>query len=312
MAEPLCLLEAHAHTAEVSPCGKLPAAAVVAALAARGYGAVVITDHYFPRQRENQRAREAFLAGIQAARAAAPAGFAVLPGLEMRFAQGLEDFLVYGMDEADIVALPDDVCERGLAAFHALAADRGWLVYQAHPFRPKLARANPADLDGVETFNGNPRHDSRNRLAAAFAEQHALRTIAGSDIHQAGDVGAVGLLVPEGATRSAAAFAGYLRGTPRPTVEYEQEQVSTLRFRTGALPGRRILLEASWSLDEDKMTILLSNLRAAPCVATAWDDTLPIGLSWIDGDGVCEALVLPGYQSMGVEAALGRLAKGIK
>jgi predicted metal-dependent phosphoesterase TrpH len=310
MAEPLRLLEAHAHTAEVSPCGKLPAAAVVAALAARGYGAVVITDHYLPGQRENRGARAAFLAGIQAAREAAPAGFAVLPGLEMRFRQGPEDFLVYGPSEADILALPDDVCERGPSAFHALAADNGWLVYQAHPFRPKLARANPADLDGVETFNGNPRHDSRNRLAADFAEQHALRTIAGSDIHQAGDAGAVGLLVPEAATRSAGAFADYLRQTPRPVLQYEEAPAGSLRYRTGALPSRRILIEAGMPPGEEAATALLSKLRVAPRVAAAWEDTLPIGLAWAGEDGESEALVLPGYRGMGIEGALLRRVEG--
>jgi hypothetical protein len=42
------------------------------------------------------------------------------------------------------------------------------------PFPEYCRPANPAFLDGVEVFNGNPRHDSRNHLAAAFAEENGL------------------------------------------------------------------------------------------------------------------------------------------
>lgn len=36
---------------------------------------------------------------------------------------------------------------------------------QAHPFRNGLKIVDPKHLDGIETYNGNPRHDSRNEIA---------------------------------------------------------------------------------------------------------------------------------------------------
>lgn len=44
----LIKLEAHLHTAEVSTCAKDKAADIVAACHEKGYGAIVVTDHYIP------------------------------------------------------------------------------------------------------------------------------------------------------------------------------------------------------------------------------------------------------------------------
>ena len=45
-------------------------------------------------------------------------------------------------------------------------------------------------------FNANPRHDSHNEQALAFALRHGLRQTAGSDTHMAEDVGRAGLWLP--------------------------------------------------------------------------------------------------------------------
>jgi bifunctional N-acetylglucosamine-1-phosphate-uridyltransferase/glucosamine-1-phosphate-acetyltransferase GlmU-like protein len=49
-------------------------------------------------------------------------------------------------------------------------------------------------LDGVEVLNLNPRHDSHNDLALAYAEEHHLLMTAGSDCHRPGDEGTTGIL----------------------------------------------------------------------------------------------------------------------
>ena len=50
------------------------------------------------------------------------------------------------------------------------------------------------DLDGVEVFNGHPRHDSRNPLALEFAaaHPHLIRT-SGSDYHRTQDLATGGI-----------------------------------------------------------------------------------------------------------------------
>ncbi len=307
------LLEAHAHTKETSPCGFIPGAELANMLIAAGYRAVVITDHYLPGTFEAKERREAFLAGYRAARAAgAPQGLTVLPGMEIRFKDHNEDFLVYGMTEEEILSLPEDCCEKGLRQFHAMAKEKGWAVYQAHPFRPKMLPANPADIDGMEIMNANPRHNSQNRLAANFAQLHNLRAIAGSDAHRVGDVGLAGLHVPEDKLTEKA-FAQWLLNTSHPKF-FEQEPVRDgIRFVSGAIPGKGMLealyLDAGWSSYLDDMDAALAGIRASARVVTAWDDTALVGMARAVGDGhtilyVQDILVLGTHQGRGIGKGL--------
>ena len=39
-------IDTHVHTAEVSPCGKIPAEEVVKLYIEQNYDAIIITDHY--------------------------------------------------------------------------------------------------------------------------------------------------------------------------------------------------------------------------------------------------------------------------
>ena len=57
----------------------------------------------------------------------------------------------------------------------------------------KMRTAPPELLDGVEGFNGNPRHDSRNDKTFAFCLEHNLYLSSGSDAHQPEDVGRGGM-----------------------------------------------------------------------------------------------------------------------
>lgn len=190
----------HVHTSEVSPCGRLSGRRLVDLYQAAGYAGLVVTDHYTPDNpaltgRENRVAR--FLAGYRQAKERGRAiGLTVLLGMELRFAGEGNDYLVYGVDEDFLLAYPD-LCQLGLPRFHALAAARGLLVYQAHPFRTGCTPGDPRYLDGVEIMNGNPRHESRNELAAEFADAHGLRMLSGSDCHQEEDIGRGGFTVRE-------------------------------------------------------------------------------------------------------------------
>ena len=49
-------------------------------------------------------------------------------------------------------------------------------------------------MDGIEVLNLNPRHDSHNDLALAYAKEHHLIMTAGSDCHRPGDQGTTGIL----------------------------------------------------------------------------------------------------------------------
>ena len=218
------LVETHAHTAEVSACCWLPATETVRAVAEYGYGAVVITDHNVPGSTRTAKQCERFARGYELARRAGERlGVAVLPGMELRFdSEGYNDFLVYLPDPAlyALRGLP----AMGLRAFKRLADERGMLVYQAHPFRSYVFVEPPEALHGVEVHNGNPRQTNHNALALAYAEEHGLAMLSGSDVHQEGDPGRGGVWAPREAIASPAAFVEYLRATPRPAMVFAGEE----------------------------------------------------------------------------------------
>lgn len=195
-------IDPHVHTAEVSRCGVLTAAEVVHLAKDAGYDAIIITDHYqmvtFAEMGDipwDEKIDE-FLKGYSiAAKEGERIGMTVLLGMELRITAGYEDYLVYGIDRDFLIANPD-LWDYSLFEFKELIKEHsGILLFQAHPFRPRLKSGDPKVLDGVEAFNGNERHDSRNSKAQKFAKKNKLIMISGSDTHLIEDVGNGGVIM---------------------------------------------------------------------------------------------------------------------
>lgn len=192
-------IDLHVHSSEVSLCGVLPAARIAEMYRAAGYGAIVLTNHY-NRYTADHYARHGqpdfaalYRRGYELARAEGEkAGLNVLPGYEIRFDGASNDYLVYGLPD-DLSADPYALFAMGPKDFGALARERGFLFCQAHPFRDGMQIQPPGYFFGIEVKNGNPRHDSRNDVAALWAKKFGLRGIAGSDCHQSPDVGITGI-----------------------------------------------------------------------------------------------------------------------
>ena len=182
------MFETHLHTAETSACASLSAAEAVRLYAAAGYAGITVTDHYVDTFFTDESISwsqhiERFLTGYTAAKAAAkPLSMTVLLGMELRFQHNVNDYLVYGATPDDLVQYPHLYAMDELS-FSRLAHAHGWLMIQAHPFRDQNTPCDPALLDGVEAFNGQPTHHNHNRQAAAFACRHHLPGISGSDCH---------------------------------------------------------------------------------------------------------------------------------
>ena len=218
--------DTHVHTSEVSPCAEVPAREVVRLYKGAGFDGIVVTDHYNAWTLENfgvkswARICDRYLAGYMAAREEGERiGLVVLPGLEITFdSVGYADFLVFGLDPEYLYHYPN-LYRLGLQRFRELTSALGCLVYQAHPFRPGITLANPAWIDGVEVYNGNPRHQSANRLALEFAQRHRLLESSGSDFHQKVDLARGGVLLPE-MPKDPAEFVRLMRETsPLPRIE---------------------------------------------------------------------------------------------
>lgn len=195
--------ETHSHTVPVSSCSRLTPAQLVENVAAKGYQALVISDHYCPTFFQDARVGKAYQARLKeyfkgyrdAAKIGKRVGLTVLPCAELTISAGPEDFLLYGFNE-------EIARETGCLSFLSLEEVRkklapyNVLIVQAHPFRRYLRSADPALLDGVEVYNGNPRHDSQNPMALQFAQDNHLLMTAGSDVHQTEDFGRAWMMLP--------------------------------------------------------------------------------------------------------------------
>ena len=196
------LVETHCHTSEVSLCARVPAGQIPALYQQAGYGAIIVTDHYnhwtlaeLAADRLTQIAR--WLSGYRATKAAGDKiDVTVLLGMELALPDFRGELLVYGVSE-DFLFRHPDLVDSTLERVCRIAGEEGLLVYQAHPFRDNMDRAPAELLHGVEAFNGNPRHDSRNDRAEEFAARHGLKRVAGSDFHQLEDVSRGGVWLPD-------------------------------------------------------------------------------------------------------------------
>lgn len=208
--------ETHAHTCETSPCGKVNACDLVRQYKEIGYHGIVITDHYYNEYFEKlgsiswEDKVHAYLKGYRAAlEEGRKAGVVVLLGMELRFESNWNDYLVYGLNEEILLRNPE-LYRMTLEEFRELADREQLLIYQAHPFRKGMTVTRTDCLDGIEAFNGNPRHNSNNTLAYLFARENNLKIISGSDYHQPQDAARGGIEVEE-ELKTSADLVAYLK-----------------------------------------------------------------------------------------------------
>ena len=190
--------ELHAHTSEVSPCGRVTAPEVAERFIAEGYTSLVITNHYCDYVIDNLKGTwrekmDYYTYPYHLMKEHAGDRLNVILGCELRFVGSINDYLIYGITEEFLREYPD-LHKMTLRSFTALARENGFLVVQAHPFRNGMTVVNPADIDGMETFNGTPSYDGRNPVADAWAKQYGLIRTSGSDFHNPDQRGYGGIL----------------------------------------------------------------------------------------------------------------------
>jgi len=193
--------DTHVHTAETSPCGRVNAKDVVRLYKSDGFSGIVITDHYyfgfFKNSNHNtwKEKIKDYLKGYKiAVEEGEKIGLKVILGLELSFTESFNDYLIYGITE-DFLFEERELYKLTLKEFRRLADKEGFLIYQAHPFRDMMERADPFLLDGVEVYNGHPYHMNRNDLALEFAKSNNLKMISGSDFHMTEALGRGGILI---------------------------------------------------------------------------------------------------------------------
>ncbi len=179
-------IELHAHTYPVSGCSDFECDEFAKRFVELGYDGVVVTNHFMPdypsRFKDGAEAAEFYLKGCTDVKKAAGDKLSVYLGMEIRFTENNNDYLVYGINESDV-----EKCfyylDKGIDVFYKEFKNDKNIIIQAHPFRDGLVRANPASLDGVEVFNFHAGHNARISEAAKFASENNLIVSGGVDLH---------------------------------------------------------------------------------------------------------------------------------
>ena len=179
--------ELHAHSTPVSSCGKFSADEVVGIYLTTGCHTLTLTNHLTEFQlvkRSPEELMEFYLSDYHKAKKAAEGtDLTVALGVEIRFTNTINDYLVYGVDENDIEKMIPFIHTDIHTFYREFKNDKN-VILQAHPFRDKMEPIPVGSVDGIESFNMHPGHNSRIALATKFAREHHLIVSGGSDFHE--------------------------------------------------------------------------------------------------------------------------------
>ena len=189
--------ELHLHTSPASGCSEIPPEKAVEIYKNLGYHSIIVCNHFTPQMpymEDKQKCLSTYLADYdKALEAGQKCGLNVILGCEIRFTEYNNDYLLFGMNR-ETLNLAYDHLDKGMETFSKAFRSSGRLLIQAHPFRNGMVQVDPGLLDGIETFNMHPNHNSRVALAAKYAKQHHLIPTVGTDYHHPGHEGLSALL----------------------------------------------------------------------------------------------------------------------
>lgn len=180
-------IEMHAHTSPASPCSHILPEEMVETYSELRFDAVVIANHfikYILADLPKNEAIDRYLKDFEDTCAAAEkCGLKILLAAEVRFDENINDYLLYGVDRS-ILETVYDYFPKGIKAFREEVSLENSVFLQAHPFRDGMELVDAKLLDGIETFNVHPGHNSRIGQAAKYAKVNNLEIkIAGTDYH---------------------------------------------------------------------------------------------------------------------------------
>lgn len=191
-------IELHAHTKPVSGCGQLRPDELIKAYSDVGYSGLVVANHFttdYFREGSEAELQNYMSAYKESEEAGEKYGVKIYWGSEFRFAQYIQDFLVYGVTESMLRKMVK-AFDYTFEEFRALVNSEGGLLVHAHPFRHPDLLIPITDIDGIETHNMHARHNSRNELAQLLFEKYKIGfATSGSDCHEYNSVGRGGIVV---------------------------------------------------------------------------------------------------------------------
>ena len=179
--------ELHAHSYPVSACGDFSPEDVVEFYKQANATSLVLTNHLNPHWTEGtprQRAQE-YLSDYRRAKEYAKEDLNVILGVEIRFTENDNDYLIYGVEESEI-ELFISLIPYGIKNFYKEAKTDKNLIIQAHPLRKNMILAPLDSIDGIESMNMHPNHHAKPSVAFKYAKENDLIVTGGSDFHHKG------------------------------------------------------------------------------------------------------------------------------
>ena len=182
----------------VSQCGKVSPKDIAELYKQNGFSGIVVTEHYSPltftglSRVAPQKKIDFYLSSYYEMKKYESEDFSVMFGMELRHYGTGADYLIYGVD-------PEWLRKQGNLMLpwekkiYELMHEQGYLVYQAHPFRPYILRCNPNYIDGVEIYNGKT-PKSQNEKAFEWAKKNNKLMVSGSDFHEKKHLGRGGII----------------------------------------------------------------------------------------------------------------------
>ena len=180
--------ELHCHSNDVSECARVNTTDIINKFVSKGYTTLVLTNHFntgtmrFVGASNWDEWIDKYILGYEKLKNDARGKLNILLGMELRFDENVNDYLVFGITEEFLRGNPS-MLTMSPRTFSELARENGCIFIQAHPFRNGMTVNNPQHLDGVEVFNGHFGHDSRNDIARMWAEKFNLIMTSGTDFH---------------------------------------------------------------------------------------------------------------------------------
>ena len=199
--------ELHCHTSLASGCADCSERDTVEKYVEHGYTTLVLTNHFHQRGIDEscggdyRAAVDRFFEAYRLAKEAAAGRINVLCGMELRFTENDNDYLVYGMTE-EYVRSHENIHDDDVSHAHEMFLRDGILIIQAHPMRNRIRIVNPRFVDGYEVFNGHNDVFSRNEMAEAWYDYNVkyhpgLIQISGTDHHDGWHRPGAGILTDE-------------------------------------------------------------------------------------------------------------------
>ncbi len=186
-------IELHAHTRPASPCSDMTPQMLIERYSTLGFDGVALTNHfvdYLITESSSDKASDIYLRDYyETKNCGEKNGIRVYLGMEVRFPESFNDYLIYGIDEGDIKEIFSYIHSDYITFYKGFKNERN-VILQAHPYRSGMELQNPDYLDGIETFNMHPGHNSRIGFATRYAEEHGrfIKTC-GTDFHHEGHQG---------------------------------------------------------------------------------------------------------------------------